>query len=85
MAGKAVRVPNEELKLIRQWAHERDVTPGALIAEWARAYEQKLFWNRAKASVARLKADPGRWQEMQDEQKIYDNALMDGLETERGE
>lgn len=81
MAGTAVRVPKEELKLIQQWAYKRDVTPGTLIAELARAYEQKLFWARAKASVARLKADPDRWQEMQDEQKIYNNALMDGLET----
>jgi hypothetical protein len=40
---------------------------------------------RVKASVARLKANPDRWQEIQNEQKIYDNALMDGLETGRDE
>lgn len=84
MAGTAIRIPKEELKLIQQWADERDITPGRLIAEWAQEYEQKLFWDRAKSSVDRLKTDPDRWQEMQAEQEVYDNALMDGLETEDG-
>ena len=84
MAGSAVRVPSAELKMIQQWAEERNLTPGSLIAEWAHEYQQKLFWDRARESVARLKADTAAWKEMQEEQRTYDNALMDGLEEEVG-
>ncbi len=44
--------------------------------------EEQRFWEEARRSLAAAKVDPEIRKEMEEEQRIYDGALMDGLERE---
>ena len=43
---------------------------------------KRAFWERAAASVERLKADPEAWQDYLDEIAAWDTLAGDGLENE---
>jgi hypothetical protein len=82
MASVAVRVPQETFEVIRRVAEERQQTLGAVVADVMAEFEEKAFWDRFRAQVAETKKDPVAWQEIQEEQRVYDSALLDGLEPE---
>jgi hypothetical protein len=44
------------------------------------AYRRKLFFDQLNAGYAALRADPQAWAEEQEERKLWDATLMDGLD-----
>ena len=80
MSSVAVRIPRDVHRGIQQQAKDRGVTVGSIIAEWFEEHEEQAFWARARASVDRLKSDETAWEELREEQRVYDGSLLDGLE-----
>ena len=52
----------------------------AIAEEAARVYEKKKFWENYYAGYKGLRADPVAWAKYQDEIKLWDTTLADGLE-----
>lgn len=82
MSSIAVRIPRDTHEKLRQLAKERHETVGQVVSEMVQEAEDQRFWEEFRESVARLKADPDMWREFQEEQRLYDGTLMDGLEPE---
>lgn len=82
MASVAVRVPQETFEVIRRVAEERQKTMGAVVADFTAEYEDAEFWRRAREQIQQSMADPGMQRELAEEQRVYDGALLDGLEPE---
>lgn len=82
MSSVAVRIPEKTHARLRQLAEGRQETVGHIITELLNELEERRFWAEAERSVAAAMADPEIQREMEEEQRIYDGALMDGLEPE---
>ena len=82
MSSVAVRIPSETHARLREIAKARRETIGLVISEMIDEIEDQQFWERARASIVRTRQDPAAWKEIQDEQRLYDLTLMDGLEEE---
>lgn len=55
---------------------------GEVVTEMVEHYEREQFWQEARASLDRLRADPVAWQDYQDELALWDQLSSDGLENE---
>lgn len=55
---------------------------GEVVTEMVEHYEREQFWQEARASLDRLRADPVAWQDYQDELALWDQLSGDGLENE---
>lgn len=77
-----VRVEERLAEQLREIASEESRPIGQVIADAIAQYQKDKFWNGVYEDFARLKSDPGSWQEYQDEIALLEGASMDGLEGE---
>lgn len=82
MTSVPVRIPADTHARLRDIAESRNEPIGHVITQMVAEIEEQQFWEEFRESAARIRADPDAWREMQEEQRIYDGALMDGLEPE---
>lgn len=82
MASVVVRIPAETHARLRELAEKRHESVGQVIREMVEEAEEQRFWAEAQRTVAAAMADPSMRQVMEEEQRIYDGTLMDGLEPE---
>ncbi len=47
-----------------------------------RAVQEQRFWDEYNAQIEALKADPVLWQQIKNEDKIWEATLMDGLDPD---
>lgn len=80
MSSVAIRIPEEAHTKLRDAARSEKKTIGNVILELFADREEHEFWERARASVARVRENQESWDAMQAEQRVYDGALLDGLE-----
>jgi hypothetical protein len=66
--------------MLRDLAAKADTNIVAVLGKVVREYHQERCWEEVHASSARLRADPKAWAEYQEETKLWDTTLMDGLE-----
>lgn len=55
---------------------------GDIVADSLQRYRKERFWERARLSVERLKAQPGAWEDYKREIAIWDGMAHDGLTNE---
>lgn len=82
MASVSVRIPADKHARLRDIAETRNEPIGQVISQMVDEIEEQRFWEEARRSIAAAMADPKIRKEMEEEQRIYDGALMDGLEPE---
>jgi predicted DNA-binding protein len=82
MGSVVVRIPSETHSRLRELADARHETIGFVISELVEDIEDRQFWERARASIMQTTQDPVAWKELRDEQRVYDHALLDGLDGE---
>lgn len=82
MSSVVVRIPRETHDWLRHMAESRHESVGTIVAELVQSAEEQQFWEKAQQSVAAAMANPDIRKAMEEEQRIYDGTLMDGLEPE---
>jgi predicted transcriptional regulator len=78
--ASTVRVDRRTHQALRALARETGQPMTEVLAMAVEEYRRKLFWEEARASVERLKADPGAWADYRRESRElegFDNPLND--------
>lgn len=82
MSTTTIRIDQRTHTVLAELAEKQHTTIMAVLARAVRDLENRLWWQEVHASYAQLKADPVAWQDYQDECKVWEATLMDGLEDE---
>jgi hypothetical protein len=85
MESQTIRVSKATHDILRNLASKAQTTMAAIAEEAVKEYEQKKFWENYYAGYKALRADPIAWAEYQDEIKLWETTLADGLEEWRNE
>lgn len=67
---------------IHELAAKEGKSAETVLDEAVEEYRRELFFREFNEAFARLQADPVAWADYQAEQRLWDSALMDGLEEE---
>ena len=81
-AAPVVKLKPQTHAELQAIAKEQDRSMGDVVASLIQHYRKEQFWERARISVERLKADPVAWQGYLDEIAEWDTLAGDGLENE---
>lgn len=82
MASTNIRIDRTTHQKIKDIAGRENKPIGGVVADVIQRYEDEQFWRNAHAGYQRLRDDPEEWKAYQDEIRIWDVTLMDGLENE---
>jgi hypothetical protein len=80
MESQTIRVSKATRDILRDLAAKAQTTMAAIAEEAVKEYEQKKFWENYYAGYSALRADPVAWADYQDEMKLWETTLADGLE-----
>lgn len=72
-----IKIPVSTHLIIKELCHLSNESQQKIIFKSLQAYKEKLFWENANTSYARLNSVQN-----QNEVKLYENTLMDGIEDE---
>lgn len=82
MPTTTIRVSKHIHDQVRALAQQTGTTMQEVISKAVEQYQEQLFWQQVHEAYARLRQDPVAWQEELEEQRLWDNTLVDGLEKE---
>lgn len=82
MPTTTIRVSKYIRDQVRALAQQTGTTMQEVISKAVEQYQEQLFWQQVHEAYARLRQDPVAWQEELEEQRLWDNTLVDGLEKE---
>lgn len=80
--ASVVKLKAETHAELQALAREEQRSMGDIVADSLRRYKKEKFWEQARQSVERLKADPAAWKDYQDEIALWDGLSGDGLTNE---
>ena len=84
MGTVTVRMSQESREVLRELSHETNTTQAAVVERALSEYRKRLFWERATADFAAIRADEQAWAAEKEEEGVWDATLADGLEDEGG-
>lgn len=82
MATTTVRIDVAVQHALRDLARERGETISAVLEQAIEHYRRELMFEQANAAWAALRADETAWNEELEERRLWENTLMDGIESE---
>lgn len=80
--GSVVKLRPETHAELQEIAREENRSMGDVVADSLQRYKKEKFWEQARQSVQRLKADPAAWKDYQEEIRLWDGLSGDGLTNE---
>ncbi len=80
MDSQTIRVTKATRDILRDLAAKAQTTMTAIVEQAVKEYERKKFWEDYHAGYHALRSDPAAWAEYQDEVKLWETTLADGLE-----
>jgi predicted transcriptional regulator len=80
MESQTIRVSKTTRDILHELAVKAGTTMAAIAEEAVKEYEKKKFWENYYAGYKALRADAIAWAEYQDEIKLWETTLADGLE-----
>jgi hypothetical protein len=82
MGSVTVKIPAEAHAKLAALAGAEKRPMGELLADLIEREDRRAFLEAANDDLARLKADPEAWADYQEESRLFEGAIMDGLEDE---
>jgi predicted transcriptional regulator len=82
MSIPAVQLSEAAQRMLRELAEQTGQTVSEILDKALDAYRRKLFFDELNAGYAALRADPVAWAELEEERKLWDATLMDGLDPD---
>lgn len=80
-----IRIGRSTHDLLRKLSSTSEKTMAQIVDEAVRDYRMKLFWADYHAAYEALHVDSAAWTEVQDERRVWDATLGDGLESQHDE
>jgi len=82
MSATTVPISDASYQLLKELAEQTGQTTLEVLNKALDAYRRKLFLEQLNAGYAELRTDPEAWAEHLAERKLWDAALMDGLDPD---
>jgi len=83
MGSAMVRVSDQTREALREIAQSEQESMQSVLEKAVEQYRRKRLFDELDAAYAKLQEDPEAWRDLQDELKVWDATLGDGLD--RGE
>jgi len=83
MGSVMVRISGHAREALREIAHAEEESMQSVLEKAVEQYRRKRLFDELDAAYAKLQEDPEAWRALQDERKVWEATLEDGLE--RGE
>jgi predicted transcriptional regulator len=80
MESHTVRINKPTHEMVRELAKRTRTTMSAIIEASVREYKKIKFWEEYYAAYEALRANPEAWAEYEEEMRLWDSTLLDGLE-----
>ena len=81
MASTAlIRVDTKTRDLLAKMAEQDQTSIGEVAAKAVKKLDRDRFWKNYYDAYAKLRADPEEWADYQDEIRVWDVTLSDGLD-----
>lgn len=77
-----VRLNKEAYNVLHQLAATEELSMQEILSRALETYRREQFFERSRAALARLQADPAAWQSYQQESAELEGAVGDGLEDD---
>ena len=74
-----LRISKETHEKLRELARLEGISMQGILEKALDEYQKNQFFNALEASFAALKSDPQAWAEEQEERRLSEQTLMDGL------
>jgi hypothetical protein len=81
MAGTNILVSDLTLARLRELARWESHSIDEALDQAVNEQYDRRFWDAVNAGYMAMRADPEAWAEVEAERKLWDNALMDGLDS----
>ncbi len=79
MPTATIKVPEKTRDVIQSLAQEEGVSVQQVVEEALEAYRRQRVLHATNQAYAALKADENAWEDLQEERRIWDVTLSDGL------
>jgi predicted transcriptional regulator len=80
MASAMVRISDHTREALREIAHAEEESMQSVLEKAVEQYRRRRLFEQLDASYAKLQEDPEAWQSLQDERRVWDVTLGDGLD-----
>jgi len=80
MDSHTIRVNKPTLEIVRVLASKAGTTMTAIVEAAVREYEKRKYWEEYYAAYEALRGNPQAWAEHEEEMKLWDSTMRDGLE-----
>ena len=81
MAETSIHISETTLARLSELARWESCSVNDILEQAIKEQYDRKFWDAANAGYAALRADPAAWAEVEAERKLWDNTLMDGLDS----
>ncbi len=82
MSSTTVRVTKETWKLLRETAERTGMTMQEILEKSVEEYRRKRFLEETNDAFQALKENPAKWEDEQNERRLWDETLADNQEEE---
>ena len=82
MNTATIRIQTKTRDRLQQIAAARKQSISTIVEEAVSQYDDATFWANYQEKIATIRADPAQWSVLQDEVKVFDGTLLDGLHDE---
>ena len=83
MGSAMVRISDHTREALREIAHAEKDSMQSVLEKAVEQYRRRRLFDELDAAYAKLQEDPEAWRSLQDERRVWDATLGDGLD--RGE
>lgn len=81
MNSTTIRIGADLHTELKRMAKRMKISMQAVIEQAIRDYQDKLYWQNMDAAYSKLREDPKAWEEMKNEQSLWENTLGDGFDS----
>ena len=85
MPTTTIRVSTETRETLHKLAESSGVSMQKILESALETFRRQQLLEQANTAYAILRNDPAAWKEVEDERRLWDATLGDGLEDENGE
>ena len=75
-----VRVSDQTREALREIAQSEQESMQSVLEKAVEQYRRKRLFDELDAAYAKLQEDPEAWRALQDERRVWDSTLGDGLD-----
>lgn len=80
MPSTSIRIDENALAVLKELALKQRLPLQTVLKQAVDSYRREKFLEAANRAFAALRSDPQAWEEEQQERKVWDQTIADGLE-----